>query len=119
LKVHCREFGRFGERKLGWRHEKWTGSAVPATSLGPTTSADTEHLVAAWHARQEAHMPVLCSSTIGAAIAGRHWFPEAPPGVPDHDVGRSTHDRSSPRRGDHKPHRVAILPILPAECAVC
>jgi hypothetical protein len=36
---------------------------------------DAERLVATfWNARQEAHMPMLFSPTIGAAIAARYWF---------------------------------------------
>jgi hypothetical protein len=42
--------------------------------LGPQILADAERLVATWNARQEAHMPMLFSPTIGAAIAARHWF---------------------------------------------
>ena len=43
-------------------------------ALGPQILADAEHLIATWNARQEAHMPMLFSPTIGAAIATRHWF---------------------------------------------
>ena len=43
-------------------------------ALGPQILADAEHLIATWNARQEAHMPMLFSPTIGAAIAARHWF---------------------------------------------
>jgi hypothetical protein len=43
-------------------------------ALGPQILADAKHLIATWNARQEAHMPVLFSPTIGAAIAARHWF---------------------------------------------
>jgi hypothetical protein len=31
-------------------------------------------LVATWNARQEAHMPMLFSPTIGAALSARHFF---------------------------------------------
>jgi hypothetical protein len=43
-------------------------------ALGPQILADAERLVATWNARQEAHMPMLFSPTIGAAITARHWF---------------------------------------------
>lgn len=43
-------------------------------ALGPQILADAEHLVATWNARQEAHMPMLFSPTIRAAITARHWF---------------------------------------------
>ena len=37
--------------------------------LGPQILADAERLIATWNARQEAHMPMLFSPTIGAAVA--------------------------------------------------
>jgi hypothetical protein len=37
-------------------------------ALGPQILADAEHLIATWNARQEAHIPMLSSPTIGAAI---------------------------------------------------
>ena len=43
-------------------------------AVGPQILADAERLVAIWNGRQEAHMPMLFSPTIGAAIAARHWF---------------------------------------------
>jgi hypothetical protein len=43
-------------------------------ALGPQILADAERLVATWNARQQAHMPMLFSPTISAAIAARHWF---------------------------------------------
>ena len=43
-------------------------------ALGPQILADAERLIATWNARQEAHMPMLFSPTIGAALAARHWF---------------------------------------------
>jgi hypothetical protein len=43
-------------------------------ALGPQILADAEHLIATWNARQEAHMPMLFSPTIGAAIAADFWF---------------------------------------------
>jgi len=43
-------------------------------ALGPQVLADAERLVATWSARQEGHMPMLFSPTIGAAIKARYWF---------------------------------------------
>jgi len=43
-------------------------------ALGSQILEDAEHLVATWNARQEAHMPMLFSPTIGTSIAARHWF---------------------------------------------
>ncbi len=43
-------------------------------ALAPQILADAGHLIATWNARQEAHMPMLFSPTIGAAIAAGYWF---------------------------------------------
>lgn len=43
-------------------------------ALGPQILEDAERLVKTWNARQEAHMPMLFSPTIGAAIAARYWY---------------------------------------------
>jgi hypothetical protein len=40
-------------------------------ALGPQIMADAAHLVTTWNARQEKHMPMLFSPTIGAAIKAR------------------------------------------------
>jgi hypothetical protein len=48
--------------------------AAARRALGPQILADAEHLVTTWNARQAAHMPMLFSPTIGAAITARHWF---------------------------------------------
>jgi hypothetical protein len=43
-------------------------------ALGSQSLEDAERLIAAWNARQEGHMPMLFSLTIGAAITARYWF---------------------------------------------
>jgi hypothetical protein len=43
-------------------------------ALGPQILADAERLVSTWNARQEAHMPMLFSPTIGAAVTAGYWF---------------------------------------------
>jgi hypothetical protein len=48
--------------------------AAARRSLGPQILEDAERLVTTWNARQEAHMPMLFSPTIGAAVAARCWF---------------------------------------------
>jgi hypothetical protein len=48
--------------------------AAARRALGPQILEDAERLVETWNARQEAHMPMLFSPTIGAAIAVRYWF---------------------------------------------
>jgi hypothetical protein len=48
--------------------------AAARRALGRQVLEDAERLVATWNARQEAHMPMLFSPTIGAAVAARYWF---------------------------------------------
>jgi hypothetical protein len=48
--------------------------AAARRALGGQVLEDAEHLVVTWNARQEAHMPMLFSPTIGAAVAARYWF---------------------------------------------
>jgi hypothetical protein len=48
--------------------------AAARRALGRQVLEDAERLVATWNARQEAHMPMLFSPTIGAAFAARYWF---------------------------------------------
>ena len=43
-------------------------------ALGPQILADAERLVVTWNRRQERHMPMLFSPTIGAATAAGFWF---------------------------------------------
>lgn len=43
-------------------------------ALGPQIIEDSAKLVEAWNARQAAHMPVLFSPTIEAAITAGYWF---------------------------------------------
>ncbi|HVA16469.1 MAG TPA: hypothetical protein VMV59_02020 [Candidatus Dormibacteraeota bacterium] len=48
--------------------------AAARRALGPQILADAENLIATWNARQEEHMPMLFSPTIGAAITARYWY---------------------------------------------
>jgi hypothetical protein len=84
---------------------------------------DVDRLVAAWNERQAKRMPVLFSPTIGAAIAARYWYMWVHvgtlPGLPDHSGYRPAHARSSPRCRSDEPDPVAVVPLLPAERAVC
>jgi hypothetical protein len=48
--------------------------AAARRALGRRVLEDAERLIATWNARQEAHMPMLFSPTIGAAITARYWF---------------------------------------------
>jgi hypothetical protein len=45
--------------------------AAARRALGPQMLEDAERLVLTWNARQEAHMPMLFSPTIGAALTVR------------------------------------------------
>src|ERR1700689_2737180 len=89
-------------------------------ALGPQILADAEHLMTTWNARHEAHMPMLFSPTIGAAITAGHWFRwERCPAC------RTTQSVDLRRLDRHRdaavtsPHSIAVMPIMPAECAVC
>jgi|SRR5579863_4491079 len=65
----------FKRRKMeSERAAKAANEAEARRALGPQILADAEKLIASWNARQEAHMPMLFSPTIGAAIAARRWF---------------------------------------------
>jgi hypothetical protein len=43
-------------------------------ALGRQILEDAERLISTWNARQEGHMPMLFSPTIGAAVTARYWF---------------------------------------------
>jgi hypothetical protein len=65
----------FNKRRMGSEDAAAAAKETEARrALGPQILADAEHLIANWNARQEQHMPMLFSPTIGAAIAARHWF---------------------------------------------
>jgi hypothetical protein len=80
---------------------------------------DADQLVTAWNERQAKRMPMLFSPTIGAAITAGYWFLRArcPACRTSGDVDLRTLDW-------HRGAAVtaltpgAVLPILPAECAV-
>ena len=48
--------------------------AAARRALGPQIVEDSVKLVEAWNARQAAHMPMLFSPTIEAAITAGYWF---------------------------------------------
>jgi hypothetical protein len=80
---------------------------------------DAERLISAWNERQAERMyAVLADDRSGGH--GRLLVPVGPlPSVPDHQRDRFADARSSPRRGRDEPHSGAVLPVMPAECAVC
>ena len=49
--------------------------AAARRALGPQIIEDLGKLVETWNARQAAHMPMLFSPTIEAAITAGYWFP--------------------------------------------
>jgi hypothetical protein len=68
---------RMGFNKRRMDSERAAAAAkadVARRALGQQILEDAEHLVATWNARQEAHMPMLFSPTIGAALTARYWF---------------------------------------------
>ena len=48
--------------------------AAARRALGPQITEDSVKLIEAWNARQVAHMPMLFSPTIEAAITAGYWF---------------------------------------------
>jgi hypothetical protein len=80
---------------------------------------DAERLVAAWNERQAGRMPLLFAPTIGAAITARHFFlwVRCPACRTTQSVDLRKIDRH-PAGGDHELDSVAVVPIVPAECAV-
>src|SRR5580693_9324075 len=48
--------------------------AAARRALGPQIIEDSAKLVETWNARQAAHMPMLFSPTIEAAITAGYWF---------------------------------------------
>jgi hypothetical protein len=60
--------------------------AAARRALGRQVLEDAERLVLAWNARQQAHMPMLFSPTIGAATTALLVPVGALPSLSDHDV---------------------------------
>ena len=48
--------------------------AAARRALGPQFTENSVKLIEAWNARQAAHMPMLFSPTIEAAITAGYWF---------------------------------------------
>ena len=64
----------FNKRKMEDRRRKAAEhEAVARRALGPQIIEDLK-LIEAWNARQAAHMPMLFSPTIEAAITAGYWF---------------------------------------------
>jgi len=65
----------FNKRRMESERAAAAAKAAEARrALGPQVIEDAKRLVEAWNARQAAHMPMLFSPTIGAAIAARYWY---------------------------------------------
>jgi hypothetical protein len=65
----------FNKRKMEDRRRKAAEQEAAARrALGPQIIGDSVKLVEAWNARQAAHMPMLFSPTIEAAITAGYWF---------------------------------------------
>jgi hypothetical protein len=65
----------FNKRKMEDRRRKAAEQEAAARrALGPQIVEDSVKLVEAWNARQAAHMPMLFSPTIEAAITAGYWF---------------------------------------------
>jgi hypothetical protein len=65
----------FDKRKMEDRRRKAAEQdAAARRALGPQILGDSVKLVEVWNARQAAHMPLLFSPTIEAAITAGYWF---------------------------------------------
>ena len=65
----------FNKRRMESERAAAAAKAAEARrALGRQVVDDAERLVADWNARQEGHMPMLFSPTIGAAVAAGYWF---------------------------------------------
>jgi hypothetical protein len=65
----------FNRRKLeDERRRAAENKAAEQRATDPQIVADAERLVAVWNERQQRHMPMLFSPTIGAALASGYWF---------------------------------------------
>jgi hypothetical protein len=65
----------FNKRKMDDRRRKAAEQEAAARrALGRQIIEDSVKLVEAWNARQAAHMPMLFSPTIEAAITAGYWF---------------------------------------------
>ena len=100
----------------GWRVNGQPGRRRKPRRAARSVRRFSQTLVATWNARQEGHMPMLFSPTIGAAIKAR---------VPmDSLSGLSHHDRSicahstTPRRGRDKPDPGPVVSLVPPQRAV-
>jgi hypothetical protein len=65
----------FNKRKMeSVRKAEAEKEAAGRRELVPQILEDAVRLVETWNARQAAHMPMLFSPTIGAAITAGYWF---------------------------------------------
>jgi hypothetical protein len=65
----------FNKRKMEDRRRKAAEQEAAARrALGPQIIEDSVKLIEVWNARQAAHMPMLFSPTIEAAITAGYWF---------------------------------------------
>src|ERR1700747_808165 len=77
---------------------------------------DAERLIAAWNERQAKQMPMLFSPTIGAAIAGGFWFLWVR--NPACRTINAIDLRTLDRHPDAAINSGAVVPVMPAQCAV-
>ena len=110
----------FNRRKM--ESERAAAAAKEAKArraLGRQIVEDAERLIATWNARQEGHMPMLFSPTIGAAFIARDigfsGFDAQPAGPQRRSTCALLIVTRTPRS---QPHPGPVVPIMPAECAV-
>jgi hypothetical protein len=89
----------FNRRKLeDQRRQAAAKEAAGRRATDAQVLEDAEDLIAAWNERQTKRMPMLFSPTIGAAVTAGY---------------------SSSQCGSDGPHSCPVMPVLPAEPAIC
>jgi len=111
----------FNRRKMeDQRRQAAEKEAAARRATDDQVLEDAERLIDAWNERQAKRMPMLFSPTIGAAITAGCWLLWVRcPGLPHDERNRSSHARPSSRRGRDRPHSSIVLPLMPAERAIC
>jgi hypothetical protein len=90
--------------------------AAEQRATDPQIVEDAERLVAVWNERQKQQMPMLFSPTIGAAVAAGYWFLWVR--CPACRTINAIDLRTLDRHHDAAINSGAVVPVMPAQCAV-
>src|SRR6516165_8466695 len=109
----------FNKRKLqDQQREAAEREAAARRATDAQVLEDAERLIAAWNERQAKRMPMIFSSTIGAAITARYWFLWVRCPACRTINASIAHTRPPSRCGRDQPHYRVVVPFMPAERAV-